>query len=422
MNPSRKAGYRWLVFSLLAGAYLLVYFHRLAPAVVALDMMEEFSAGPALMGLLASAYFYPYALIQLPAGLLADSWGPRRSVSLFLFMAGLAAVVFGLASGTWMAIIARVLVGLGVGLVLVHSMKILTAWFKPDQFARMMGVLMGVGGLGMLLAAAPLAYLSAWLGWRVSFVVTGVATSLIAVAVFVWVRDRPADIGLPEVVEQASLGRSIGLKEGLKLVTGHKSFWILAVWKFFQIGAMFSFAGLWGGPYLMEVYGLDKPAAGNILSMIAVGTVAGSPLVGWLSDKVLRSRKQVVVGCSLVFLAWALVTVLWPDSMPLAVLYLHSLVLGVTASAVVVVVFTSVKELFPLRIAGTATGLVNLFPFFGGAFMQVAVGWMLEGRTADQAPAGLYGHAFLLYLAAAVISLVCAFMMRETHPARADQA
>ena len=255
-----------------------------------------------------------------------------------------------------------------------------------------------------------------------SFVVTGVATSLIAVAVFVWVRDRPSDIGLPEVVEQASLGRSIGLKEGLKLVTGHKSFWIMAVWKFFQIGTMFSFAGLWGGPYLMEVYGLDKPAAGNILSMIAVGTVAGSPLVGWLSDKVLRSRKQVVVGCSLVFLAWALVTVLWPDRMPLAVLYVHSLVLGVTASAVVVVVFTSVKELFPLRIAGTATGLVNLFPFFGGAFMQVAVGWMLEGRTADQAPAGLYGRAFLLYLAAAVISLVCAFMMRETHPARADQA
>lgn len=418
MNPSRTAGYRWLVFCLLAGAYMLVYFHRMAPAVVALDMMAEFSAGPALMGLLASAYFYPYAIIQLPAGLLADSWGPRRSVSLFLFVAGLAAIAFGLAPDTWVAIGARVLVGLGVGLVLVHSMKILTAWFKPDQFARMMGVLMGVGGLGMLLASSPLAYLSAWLGWRVSFLATGAATSLIAVAVYIWVRDRPSDIGLPEVVESTALGRGIGLKEGLGLVLGHKSFWVFAIWKFFQIGTMFSFAGMWGGPYLMEVYGLDKPAAGNVLSMVAVGTLVGSPLIGWLSDKVLCSRKQVVVGCSLVFTAWSLFTVIWPSGLPLPLMYLHSLVLGVTASAVVVVVFTSVKELFPLRIAGTATGLVNLFPFFGGAFMQVMVGWMMEGRAPGQDPAVLYGHAFYLYVAAAVISLVCAFLMRETHPAR----
>jgi sugar phosphate permease len=336
-------------------------------------------------------------------------------------MAGLAAMAFGLASGPWVAIAARVLVGLGVGLVLVHSMKILTAWFKPDQFGRMMGVLMGVGGLGMLLAAAPLAYLSAWLSWRISFVVTGAATSLIALAVYIWVRDRPSQMGLPEVVDQAALGRSIGLKEGLGLVAGHKSFWVMAVWKFFQVGTMFSFAGLWGGPYLMEVYGLDKPAAGNILSMIAVGTVAGSPLIGWLSDSVLRSRKLVVVGCSLVFLAWSLVTVLWPGRLPLAALYLHSLVLGFTASAVVVVIFTSVKELFPLRIAGTATGLVNLFPFFGGAFLQVAVGWMLEGRDTGGDPAESYGRAFTLYLAAAAISLVCSFFMKDTHPARAGE-
>ena len=79
--------YRYLIFGILGAAYILVFFHRLAPAVVAVDMMTDLKTGGALMGVLASAYFYPYGLMQVPAGLLADSWGPRRSIAFFLSLA-----------------------------------------------------------------------------------------------------------------------------------------------------------------------------------------------------------------------------------------------------------------------------------------------------------------------------------------------
>jgi len=78
MNPDpmeRALRYRWLIFCVLALGYIMVYFHRLCTAVVAVDMMHDLKAGGTIIGLLAAAYFYPYALMQLPAGLLSDSWG-----------------------------------------------------------------------------------------------------------------------------------------------------------------------------------------------------------------------------------------------------------------------------------------------------------------------------------------------------------
>ncbi|MDH3810049.1 MAG: MFS transporter, partial [Desulfuromonadales bacterium] len=109
--------YRWLIFAVLACGYVLVYFHRLCPAVVAVDMMSDLQTGGALLGLLGSAYFYPYALMQIPAGLLADSWGARRTVTLFTLIAFLGALIIGLAPNVTVAIVGRILVGLGVSML-----------------------------------------------------------------------------------------------------------------------------------------------------------------------------------------------------------------------------------------------------------------------------------------------------------------
>ena len=108
---SKALRYRWLIFWILAFAYILVYFHRLCPAVVAVDMMRDLHAGGALLGLLGSAYFYPYALMQLPAGLLSDSWGPRRTITLFFVIAFMGSLLLALAPSLFWAIVGRTLVG-----------------------------------------------------------------------------------------------------------------------------------------------------------------------------------------------------------------------------------------------------------------------------------------------------------------------
>ena len=423
---TKPSGYRWIVFCLLAFGYLLVYFHRLCPAVVALDMQADLKTSGALLGFLAAAYFYPYALMQIPSGLLSDSWGPRKTITVFFALAGVASIFLGVVGSLGLAIFARILVGLGVAMLFVPTMKVMTNWFKTEEFARMTGILMAVGGLGAYTAARPLAWLSDIMGWRGSFVVIGAVTIVVAIAIWFLVRNTPQDMGLPMVNKPAEGNpgtvKAIGLGQGMKMVLTSGPFWFLAAWFFFSFCIFFSFAGLWGGPYLMHVYGLSKAEAGNILGMLALAMIVGSPFVSWLSDNVFHSRKKVLILASVITLGLTIPLAFFPDKMNKPALYLLCFLLGMFNSAIVVVAFTSAKELFPVEIAGTAVGLANLFPFLGGAVAPPILGAILEvqEKTATGYSAEAYSKAFLLYVLFALIALGASCFLTETMKRTSD--
>ncbi|MCK5552829.1 MAG: MFS transporter, partial [Deltaproteobacteria bacterium] len=311
-DPRKLLRYRWFIFSVLAVGYLLVNFHRVSSAVVAPELMEAFHVSGAVLGVLASAYFYPYALMQLPSGLLSDSLGPRKAVTLFTLIAAAGAVLFGLSPNVSVAIFARILVGLGVAVIFISTMKILAEWFFAREFAMMTAILMVVGGLGWLSASTPLALLALWVGWRMAFIIIGMGTLILAILFWFIIRDRPRDMGLPSPPDiddsksKTDAGESqMGLLEGMRTVLLQPYFWPVAIWFFFTLGGLFGFGGLWGGPFMMDVYGLSKAEVANILMMIAVGTIIGSPLLSFISDRVLQGRKPVLVGCAIiVVLTW----------------------------------------------------------------------------------------------------------------------
>ncbi len=416
----RKAlRYRWLIFWILAFGYILVYFHRLCPAVVAEDMRRDLAAGGGLLGLLGSAYFYPYALMQLPAGLLSDSWGPRKTITLFFCVAFAGSVMLGMAPKVYVAIIGRTLVGVGVAMLFVPTLKVLAEWFRVKEFAMMTGILMAMGGIGSYTAATPLAYISTWIGWRQSFVMVGAFTLLLAVLVWIFVRDRPAVMGWPSPAVDATDKpvETLRLARGIKRVLSEPRFWPLACWFFFTCAIFFSFIGLWGGPYLMQVYGLTKPHAGHILSLAAVGMILGSPLLSWLSNQVFRARKPVLVIGSVFMVAVTGVLYLFTSRIPLPFYYLICLIVGIFSGAMVTIGFTTNKELFPVSIAGTATGLVNFFPFAGGAVFQVVLGIVLEQQGLN-AQGGFqlagFRYGLLVLFLCGVVALLASFFLKET--------
>lgn len=407
--------YRWWVFATLALGYFLVYFHRLAPAVVAVDMMRDLSAGGALMGVLAAAYFYPYALMQLPAGLLADSWGARRTITLFMVLAACGSLVFAFAPAALWAVAGRALVGFGVAMLFVSTLKVLTEWFAPDEFATMTGFLFAIGGVGSLASAGPLAWASTWVGWRMVFAVIAAVTLVLAALVWVVVRDRPEQLGMTRHWGTFVERDKVALLEGVRMVLGCRHFWPLASWFFFLCAIFFSFGGLWGGPYLQQVYGLDRSGSGNLLSMLSVGMIFGSPFLTWLSSKVFRARKPVMVLCSFLSMLLTLPLVFWTGSLPLPLLAVICFGFGAFTSAVVVIGFAAAKELFPVAIAGTSVGLVNLFPFAGGAVMQPVLGGVLEhgGRIDGLFSISGYRAAFSVLLVCAILALLSSFYIKE---------
>jgi sugar phosphate permease len=416
MDVSISTRYQFTICLVIFTGYILVFFHRLCPAVIALDMQEAFGLSGTLLGLLGSFYFYPYAIMQVPAGLLADSWGPRKTVSSFFLLAATGSILMGLASNVSMAILGRFLVGIGVSTLFVCNFKLIAEWFHPRQFVIMGGVFMAMGGVGALSSAAPLAWLSNLLGWRMTLVAVGLITFLMALLIYSFVRNRPSDVGLPALFVHHGHEEKGGLKllEGLKLVVFSGRFWPISIWTFFSVGISFALGGLWGGPYLMHVYGLSKTAAGGVLSMFALALIIGSPFLSWTANR--AGRKPVFVVCSLLMIMACGLFCIFTDRLSLPVLYMLFFLLSLSGGATGQVVATVSKELFPASIAGTSVGMVNLFPFFGGAIFQVVIGSVLtRGGHVDEGYALMgYQNMFLLCLIGAAISLVSALLLQET--------
>lgn len=418
--------YRWVVFATLAIIYFFVYFHRVSPAVVAKDIMGTFGVGAASIGLLGSAYFYAYAAMQIPSGLLSDSVGPRRSVALFTLIAAIGALLTGIATSFELVVLGRVLIGLGVAVVYIPVMKILAEWYRTHEFASLTGILLAVGNIGALSAAGPLALMSVAFGWQNVFLGLGLFTVLLAVLCYLLVRDRPRDMGLPDIIEieeaegtatRASVGatQKVGLVEGLLMTfkTGH--FWFLAVWYFFFYGSLMAYQGLWAGPYFQDVLGWTKAQYGGLLSLIAIGMIFGCPISGYLSDKVIRSRKKVLVLGTLIYtLLWG---VLWAsagmsDTLAYAVIYFLMGFFG----GFFIVSYAQIKEMFPISIAGTTTAALNVFPFLGGAVLQQITGAMISGYAKTAAggyPLAAYKAVWLFLFVGMVIATICALLSKE---------
>lgn len=417
--------FRWLIFVVLSLAYLFVYFHRLSLSVVANDLIKEFQTSASVMGLLGSVYFYCYALMQLPAGLLSDSLGPRKSVTFFLIIASAGSIIFGIAPTIKIAFLGRVMVGIGVSMVFIPTMKILSRWFHPHEFAFMTGILNAVGGIGVLAATWLLAVMTLFFGWRISFELIGCFTFIIVVLVWFVVRDRPEDKGWPPIEEFDNKNyakvtlptEQIPLLKGARRVISEKYFWPVAIWFFFDCGILFGFGALWGGPYLMHVYRMSRAQAGTVLSMIAWGMIIGSPPLGFLSDKVMKSRKKPFILCNLLLVMVLGLFSIYPTGLPHFILYILFFIFSICSSSVVIFGFTIIKELFPMEIAGTSTGLVNLFPFLGGAVFMPVLGRVLDAYPkSDTGGYSLEAYTMLIFilLGSSVLSLICTLLTKET--------
>ncbi len=404
--------YRWYIFWVLALQFMFVYFHRVSSAVVAPELIKTFNISGTALGVLSAGYFYMYALMQVPAGLLSDAWGPRKTVTVFTFIAGLGAILFGLSPGFGMATCSRILVGLGLSTTFVSSMKIFSSWFHAREYARVSGIFLGVGGMGWLIASTPLAVLSQWYGWRPVFVVIGVVSLFLGALTWFVVIDRPGERQSKGRIKypRPEKGRRIG--NDIKQVLGERYFWPLAVWSFINGAILFGFFGLWAGPYLIEVRGLSKANAGNILSMVALSMIVGSPAVGYIADRLVPSRKLLLLLSSIIQACCWMIMLFYHTSISYGLLYVFFFVMGLTSIGTTVVLLTATKELYPAEIAGTSQGIMNLFPFVASVVFQPLIGFVLD-KTKAVAGVHRYEGAFQLLAAVSIVAVISLLFMKN---------
>lgn len=409
---------RWTIYAVLVVSYMMAFFHRMAPGVVAGDLMREFQTSGAALGSLAAMYFYVYTAMQIPAGVLADTLGPRVSAGVGSLVAGAGSILFGLAPDFATASAGRMLVGLGVSVVFVGLMRSNTVWFSERRYGLVSGLTLFLGNVGSILAAGPLAALLGWYSWRSVFVAAGVLSLALALATFLWVRNRPEDAGFPPVQPASGDIRRHWLTE-MRSVLANRAVWP-GFWVNFGVtGCLLAFAGLWGVPLMRDVHGLTRGAASLYTTAALAGFAVAALFMGALSDRIGR-RKPVILGAALLScLSWiGLVMLPWSTGWSGFLLYTA---LGLSAGGFVVG-YGAAKEVVPPANAGMAIALVNTGLFLGAAIMQPLFGWVADlswdGRLLDGAR--VYGwtgyrHGLMVSAGFAALAVLAATRIRETH-------
>jgi sugar phosphate permease len=423
--------WKWIVYSSLALPYLIVYFHRVALNVVAANLSGEFKITGAVLGTLSAMYFYVYTLMQIPAGVLADSFGPRKTATTGMLLAGVGSVIFGMAGTDLILFLGRIIISLGVSVIFISILKVQSEWFQTKEFALVSGITVFIGNAGAILASTPLVLLDNLFNWRVSFwLISGV--SLIA-ALITWrfTKDTPRVLGLchPDTFELkdkslSTVGpkaKQTSTRESMKLILLNRWSWTLFIAFFGVFGSFLTFQGVWGVPYFMHVFGMSGETAANHLLVASLGHMIGSLVIGFLSDH-LGSRKPVyVVFLTILILSWALLTAYPYLALSVSFLYPLSFIIGFCAACFILTWGWS-KEVNDPDSSGMAMGTTNMAGFLGAALMQTLYGWILDqgwnGTLLNGAriyTAHSYTHAFLISFAALVISLVCILVTVETN-------
>jgi len=412
----------WLVWSLGALLYLMGFFQRVAPAVMTDELMRTFSINAAGLGSLSALYFYSYVAMQIPTGILADRWGPRRLLAAGALVAALGTALFALAGSLFWAGMGRLLIGGGVAVAFVGLLKVATNWFPTRLFALVSGLALFSGIVGAVFADPPLRLMMAWYSWRAIIAGSAVVTLAICIGIWVFVRDTPSEKGYADFVQPGTTQQEVnqpGILGGLVAIFRYTNTWLICFIPGAVVGAVLTFSGLWGVPYLATHHNLSTAGASALATTLMVAWAVGGPAFGWFSDRVGRLKTPYLWGCTIALAAWGGILLL-PD-LPMPVL-ITLLVIAGFCSGCMIIGFAFAKESVPVHLAGTVSGLVNMCTMAGPMILQPAVGWILDQKWQGQMENGIrvypleaYQAGFALMLAWLVLACVLLVFTRETN-------
>lgn len=383
------------------------FMQRVAPSVIVDELMRDFMVGGAVLGSLSAFYFYAYAGIQIPVGILMDRFGPRRLLSFSLLLCVLGSFLFATSDNTTVASIARALIGGSVAFGYVGTMTIAAQQFSPSRFALCVGLLQAVGMLGAVMGQAPFRLLVDAFDWREAVMWMGGGALVLATAIWLVVRDG-----------ERHVSQSGRLLDGIAYAVRSKQIWLNAFVGMSLTAPMLALPGLWAVPYLTSVYEMERTSAAALASALFIGWGITSPIAGFISDYFGRRKPLVLAGLVLSLVCLSVLT--FVPALPVPALYALFLLTG-AGGGVMILNFALAREMTTLWARGAALGVVNGSVTGSGALFQPMLGWILDrnwdGTLVDGArlyDRAAYSAAFSALIVTLVAGIVAASMLRET--------
>jgi MFS family permease len=398
------------VFLPFAFAYFLSYIFRGVNAVIFPYLERDIGITAADLGLLTSAFFLFFALIQPLQGVALDRWGPRRVQAVLLCVAALGSALFGFCTSFGELIVARILIGIGFAGGLMAAIKVFTLWYPPRQWGMVTGFHMMAGGAGSMAATLPIQWSLSLMSWQgLFFWLAGICLATAAI-LFTIVPDKPPPAHPGKLRDQFRV-------TGVVLTDGF--YWriqpLLAVQQLAFIGCI----SLWIGPWLRDVGGIgDKELRADIQLYATAATAVGFGMSGILSAGCRRIGVSDFACAGVTSLLFALVCG-WLAFLPVANPVLPWMLFGFLGACPIQYMPVMVTS-FPADYAGrvsTSSNLVVFLVIFAG---QWAMGKVVDlwPRTASGYSADGYTWAFGALFILQLIALVWVLLSRGQPMAR----
>ena len=412
------------MWGLGAALYLIAFYQRVAPAVITGELSREFGLSGASLGNLSAFYFYGYVAVQIPTGLLADRWGPRKVLTAGAALTALGTLLFALAPSLEFANAGRLAIGAAGGVAFVAMMKLASHWMPARQFAFATALALFIGTLGATMAGAPLRVAVDAFGWRAVMVASAAVTAAVAVAIWVIVRDDPAESGYASYFASDTHGTGApSIAAQIREVFGYSNTWAMLVIPGALSGIVLAFAGLWGVPYLVTQYGFAPRGAATVASAMLITWAIGGLAFASISQRMGRRKRPIVAGLVATALLWAVVVFVPGLSRTVLVAVLMATAFAAGAA---MLTFPFAKESVPPRLAGTVGGIANMGMMLGGMLTQPVVGVVLDRHWHGAMAAGVrvyepdaWRAGFGLMLGWAALALVVLAFVRERPAGRA---
>ena len=364
---------KWLIIIIGCFCYLIGYFHRYTPAVLAKMMHTDFGVEENELGIFSSMFFWSYGVLQPFIGCLADVIEPGYTIGFCSLLASVGSAICGLAKTLFVCSIGRLIVGIGCSAIYVSLNKVAANWYTPKEFRIFAGASIGVGGLGSILSQAPLEALGSAIGWRMAFFIVAAVGAVFGILSLLFIRGHPSKIGyayhtpIPPKLSFKQIFKQIF--DNLIAVFKIQEFWLISLVMFFGPGCYMDISGMWGVPYLSGVMGYSNSEASKIQMFLSFSVIVGSPLIPLICEWVHR-RKLPILIFAIISLIDSFAFLFIREKLPFFVVGILFFIFGFGSTSSQGVLMGYFKEMGTSAIEGTLLGCGNAFAFIGGAVTQ----------------------------------------------------
>lgn len=406
----------WMVWGLGCLFYFYESLLQVSPGVMSNELMRDFAVTSKTLGILSGIYFYSYAAMQLPGGVLMDYFGPQRLLTIATVVCAVSTIAFGMTDNFLMACLARLMIGFGSAFAAVGTMKLAANWFPATRFALLTGLMVTIGMLGAIGGEAPLALLVDNFGWRTSMIIMGILGLFLAVLLVIVASDSPKH---QKPSTQKLEAEEENVFNSFMALIKNKQLWLVAFYGGLMYMATPVFCGLWGVPFLMNTMAISKPTAANFISLVFIGWAIASPLWGIFSNRIGLRKPPLLIGCIGALICSSLF-IFAPIKSPLLMqILLFSF--GIF-SAGFLPAFSVAKELCNKKYVATGLSFMNMMNMVGIALAQPLIGYILdrlwEGEmngTVRVYPLSAYHSALSILPIGMFIALLILPKLKETY-------